>query len=118
MTTRALESLAIFKTVVDEGGVVRATEKMNRVPSNVTTRVCQRVAISDLGVACVERLQQTEIGRGETPAARQRSLHAACGRAFRLYRYVDRWQRGDLGIDLLRHRALEIGLDDPVPSPR
>ena len=36
-----LESLAIFKAVVEEGGVVRAAAKLHRVPSNVTTRVRQ-----------------------------------------------------------------------------
>jgi DNA-binding transcriptional LysR family regulator len=41
MRTIDLESLAIFKTVVDEGGVVRAAAKLHRVPSNVTTRVRQ-----------------------------------------------------------------------------
>ena len=36
-----LESLRIFRTVVDEGGVVRAATKLNRVQSNVTTRIRQ-----------------------------------------------------------------------------
>jgi DNA-binding transcriptional LysR family regulator len=33
--------LKIFRTVVDEGGVVRAATKLNRVQSNVTTRIRQ-----------------------------------------------------------------------------
>src|SRR5262249_9960781 len=41
MRTIDLESLRIFRTVVDEGGVVRAAAKLNRVPSNVTTRIRQ-----------------------------------------------------------------------------
>lgn len=41
MRTVDLESLAIFKTVVEEGGVVRAADKLHRVPSNVTTRIRQ-----------------------------------------------------------------------------
>lgn len=36
-----LEALKIFRTVVDEGGVVRAAAKLNRVQSNVTTRIRQ-----------------------------------------------------------------------------
>jgi DNA-binding transcriptional LysR family regulator len=36
-----LESLKIFRTVVDEGGVVRAAKKLSRVQSNVTTRIRQ-----------------------------------------------------------------------------
>lgn len=41
MRTIDLESLAIFKAVVEEGGVVRAAGKLHRVPSNVTTRIRQ-----------------------------------------------------------------------------
>lgn len=36
-----LDSLRIVKTVADEGGVTRAAGKLNRVQSNVTTRVKQ-----------------------------------------------------------------------------
>jgi DNA-binding transcriptional LysR family regulator len=41
MRTIDLESLKIFRTVVDEGGIVRAASKLNRVQSNVTTRIRQ-----------------------------------------------------------------------------
>ena len=41
MRTIDLESLKIFRTVVDEGGVIRAAKKLNRVQSNVTTRIHQ-----------------------------------------------------------------------------
>ena len=41
MRTIDLESLKIFRTVVDEGGVIRAAGKLNRVQSNVTTRIRQ-----------------------------------------------------------------------------
>ena len=41
MRTIDLESLKIFRTVVDEGGIARAASKLNRVPSNVTTRIRQ-----------------------------------------------------------------------------
>ena len=41
MRTIDLESLRIFRTVVEEGGVVRAAGKLNRVQSNVTTRIRQ-----------------------------------------------------------------------------
>lgn len=33
--------LQIFKAVVDEGGIVKAAQKLHRVPSNVTTRIKQ-----------------------------------------------------------------------------
>ena len=36
-----LDSLEIFRTVVQEGGVIRAASKLNRVQSNVTTRIKQ-----------------------------------------------------------------------------
>jgi DNA-binding transcriptional LysR family regulator len=41
MRTIDLESLKIFRTVVDEGGVIRAANRLNRVQSNVTTRIRQ-----------------------------------------------------------------------------
>ena len=43
-----LSGLQIFRTVVREGGVTRAAERLNRVQSNVTTRV--RQLEEDLGV--------------------------------------------------------------------
>ena len=43
-----LSDLRIFTTVVREGGVTRAAEKLNRVQSNVTTRI--RQLEEDLGV--------------------------------------------------------------------
>jgi DNA-binding transcriptional LysR family regulator len=43
-----LADLRIFRSVVAEGGITRAAEKLNRVQSNVTTRVRQLEA--DLGV--------------------------------------------------------------------
>ena len=49
MRTIDLESLKIFRTVVDEGGVVRAAKKLNRVQSNVTTRI--RQLEEDVGVS-------------------------------------------------------------------
>lgn len=36
-----LDSLEIFRTVVQEGGIIRAAHKLNRVQSNVTTRIKQ-----------------------------------------------------------------------------
>ncbi len=43
-----LSDLRIFRTVVSEGGVTRAAEKLHRVQSNITTRV--RQLEEDLGV--------------------------------------------------------------------
>jgi DNA-binding transcriptional LysR family regulator len=47
--TMDLGDLTIFRSVAYEGGVTRAAEKLNRVQSNVTTRVQQLE--TDLGVA-------------------------------------------------------------------
>ncbi len=44
-----LADLRIFRSVVQEGGITRAAEKLNRVQSNITTRV--RQLETDLGVA-------------------------------------------------------------------
>jgi DNA-binding transcriptional LysR family regulator len=41
MRTIDLDSLEIFRTVVAEGGIIRAAGKLNRVQSNVTTRIKQ-----------------------------------------------------------------------------
>jgi len=41
MRTIDLDSLEIFRTVVAEGGVIRAAGKLNRVQSNVTTHIRQ-----------------------------------------------------------------------------
>src|SRR5215204_1660424 len=48
MRTMDLGDLHIFRSVVQAGGVTRAAEKLNRVQSNITTRVRQLEA--DLGV--------------------------------------------------------------------
>jgi DNA-binding transcriptional LysR family regulator len=41
MRTIDLDSLEIFRAVVQEGGIIRAASKLNRVQSNVTTRIKQ-----------------------------------------------------------------------------
>ena len=61
----SLDDLYIFQCVVREGGVARAASRLNRVPSNVTTRIKQ---LEDrLGVALFRRqgrgLVLTESGR-------------------------------------------------------
>lgn len=48
-----LESLDIFRAVVEEGGIVRASSRLNRVQSNVTTRIKQLEA--RLGVRLFRR---------------------------------------------------------------
>lgn len=72
-----LESLEVFRTVVEAGGVVRASGRLNRVPSNVTTRVKQLEA--RLGV----RLFRRE-GRALTLTAEGVTLRHYADRLLRL----------------------------------
>lgn len=51
-----LADLHIFKTVVDEGGIVRAARKLHRVQSNITTRIKQLEA--SLGTELFYRSRQ------------------------------------------------------------
>lgn len=48
--------LQIFKTVVDEGGIVKAARKLHRVPSNITTRIKQLEA--SVGIPLFHRDRQ------------------------------------------------------------
>src|SRR5262249_18578073 len=48
--------LQVFKSVVDEGGVIRAASKLHRVPSAVTTRIKQLEA--SMGVKLFHRDRQ------------------------------------------------------------
>src|SRR6266436_3682797 len=48
--------LRVFKSVIDEGGVIRAASKLHRVPSSVTTRIKQLEA--SMGVKLFHRDRQ------------------------------------------------------------
>jgi DNA-binding transcriptional LysR family regulator len=48
--------LQVFKTVVDEGGIIKAARKLHRVPSSVTTRIKQLEA--SMGVTLFHRDRQ------------------------------------------------------------
>lgn len=77
MRTIDLDSLEIFRTVVHEGGVNRAARKLNRVQSNVTTRV--RQLEERLGVSLFRRQ-----GRGLVPSAEGELLLQYAERLLRL----------------------------------
>src|SRR5215470_2282456 len=77
METINLESVAIFKAVVEEGGVVRAAAKLHRVPSNVSTRIRQLEEY--LGVRLFRRQ-----GRTLNLSAEGRTLHNYSLRLLRL----------------------------------
>jgi DNA-binding transcriptional LysR family regulator len=79
MRTIDLESLKIFRTVVNEGGVIRAASKLNRVQSNVTTRIRR-----------LEEHLGTRLFRREGRSIRLSSEgHALLGYADRLLRLAD-----------------------------
>lgn len=48
--------LQIFKTVVEEGGIVKAAHKLHRVPSNITTRIKQLESV--VGIPLFHRDRQ------------------------------------------------------------
>jgi DNA-binding transcriptional LysR family regulator len=77
METINLESVAIFKAVVEEGGVVRAAARLHRVPSNVTKRIRQLEEY--LGVRLFRRQ-----GRTLNLSAEGRTLHNYSLRLLRL----------------------------------
>jgi DNA-binding transcriptional LysR family regulator len=79
MRTLDLESLEIFHAVVQEGGVLRAATKLNRVPSNITTRVKQLEG--KLGVALFRKQGRTLVLAPEG--------HLLLGYAQRLFNLAD-----------------------------
>jgi len=51
-----LVDLQVFKSVVDEGGIIKAARKLHRVPSSVTTRIKQLE--TSMGVTLFHRDRQ------------------------------------------------------------
>lgn len=100
MRTIDLESLAIFKAVVEEGGVVRAAAKLHRVPSNVTTRI--RHLEEFLGVRLFTRQ-----GRSLRLCAEGRMLHNYSLRLLRLADEAVRELRSGKTLGTFRLGALE-----------
>jgi DNA-binding transcriptional LysR family regulator len=74
-----LDDLHIFRSVAHEGGIIRAAHRLNRVPSNVTTRIKQFE--ERLGVQLFSRQ-----GRG---VALTDAGHAVLGHAERLLRLAE-----------------------------
>ena len=100
MRTIDLDSLEIFRTVVAEGGVIRAADKLNRVQSNVTTRIQQ----------LEERLGQKLFHRQGRSLALAPAGHKLLPYAERLLRLADEAEselRSDLPIGTFRLGSLE-----------
>ena len=95
-----LDSLDIFRTVVAEGGVIRAAQKLNRVQSNVTTRIKQ----------LEQRLGQTlfrKQGRGLVLSPEGELLLSYAQRLFRLADEAESELRSGRAMGVLRIGSLE-----------
>ncbi len=100
MRTIDLDSLEIFRTVVAEGGVIRAADKLNRVQSNVTTRIQQ----------LEERLGHKLFHRHGRTLALAPAGHKLLPYAERLLRLADEAEnelRSDLPLGTFRLGSLE-----------
>jgi DNA-binding transcriptional LysR family regulator len=107
--TLDLESLEIFRCVVQEGGVLRAAAKLHRVPSNVTTRVKQLE--QRLGSALFRRQ-----GRSLALSAEGELLLSYAERLFRLADEAESELRSGRPRGVLRLGALESTAGSRLPS--
>lgn len=100
MRTIDLDSLEIFRTVVAEGGVIRAADRLHRVQSNVTTRIQQ----------LEERLGQKLFHRQGRTLTLAPAGHKLLPYAERLLRLADEAEselRSDLPLGTFRLGSLE-----------
>lgn len=95
-----LDSLEIFRTVVQEGGVIRAASKLNRVQSNVTTRIKQLE--QRLGRALFRKQ-----GRGLVLSPEGELLLSYAQRLFRLADEAESELRSGRAMGVFRLGALE-----------
>ncbi len=95
-----LDSLEIFRAVAQEGGVIRAAQKLNRVQSNVTTRVKQLE--QRLGCPLFRRQ-----GRGLVLSSEGERLLAYAQRLFRLADEAESELRSGKPTGVLRIGSLE-----------
>ena len=108
MRTIDLDSLEIFRTVVSEGGVIRAAGKLNRVQSNVTTRIRQ----------LEERLGQKLFlrqGRSLALAPAGRKLLPYADRLLRLAEEAEGELRSEVPVGTFRLGSLESTAGSRLP---
>lgn len=103
-----LESLEIFRAVVEEGGVMRAAERLNRVASNVTTRVKQLE--QRLGVPLFRKQ-----GRGLVLSPEGERLLGYAQRLFRLADEAESELKGGAAVGLFRLGSLESTAGSRLP---
>ncbi len=95
-----LDTLEIFRTVAEEGGVIRAAGKLNRVQSNVTTRIKQLE--QRLGRSLFRKQ-----GRGLVLSAEGELLLSYAQRLFRLADEAESELRSGAARGVLRLGSLE-----------
>ncbi len=100
MRTLDLDSLDIFRTVVAEGGVIRAARKLHRVQSNVTTRIKQLE--QRLGTPLFRKQ-----GRGLVLSPEGELLLSYAQRLFRLADEAESEVRSGRAMGVLRIGSLE-----------
>jgi len=108
MRTIDLDSLEIFRAVVAEGGVIRAAGKLNRVQSNVTTRIRQ------LEERLGHKLFQRQ-GRNLELAPAGRRLLPYADRLLRLADEAESELRSDLPLGTFRLGSLESTAGSRLP---
>ncbi|MDT7835163.1 LysR family transcriptional regulator [Aquabacterium sp. OR-4] len=104
-----LETLEIFRSVVRQGGVVRAAQALNRVPSNVTTRLKQLE--ERLGVALFRRQ-----GRGLVLTADGERLRGHAERLLQLADEAEQAMRDGAAQGPLRLGSLESAAGSRLPA--
>lgn len=104
-----LDSLEIFRTVAREGGVIRAAARLNRVQSNVTTRIKQLEA--RLGVALFRRQ-----GRSLVLSAEGQGLLVHAERLLRLADEAESDVRAGQARGLFRLGSLESTAGSRLPA--
>jgi DNA-binding transcriptional LysR family regulator len=104
-----LDSLEIFRTVAQEGGVIRAAGKLNRVQSNVTTRIKQLE--QRLGRPLFRRQ-----GRGLVLSPEGELLLSYAQRLFRLADEAESELRSGSAVGVFRLGALESTAGSRLPA--
>lgn len=104
-----LDTLEIFRSVVQQGGVVRAAQALNRVPSNVTTRLKQLE--ERLGVALFRRQ-----GRGLALTAAGERLRGHAERLLQLAEEAEQALRDGAALGPLRLGSLESAAGSRLPA--
>jgi DNA-binding transcriptional LysR family regulator len=108
MRTIDLESLEIFRAVVEEGGIIRASEKLHRVQSNVTTRIKQLE--QRLGTTLFRKQ-----GRGLVLSAEGELLMSYAQRLFRLADEAEAELRNGAASGVFRIGSLESTAGSRLP---